>query len=300
MPLAKPPRRKVASTSVAERSFSAQTHSVAKPRYHRVTKVPLAVSVAAFLAVIAVIIGSMAANSMQRDDEMLRADLERVQQDLSDRVARLEQGMMPAKTPAPLPTPVTDPSGTSLPITVTVTAKQLNEMRASVDMTNWNTSATTETVEYRDTVHAVSVRLPYSAKWGNAMYKIAPYEVEGNTVWFGPVKIEKAGEQMVYSRMYKMEIGDKLSYEDTFKKYVADYPSNKLSYEPVKQRDLSTGGLLARIYTIPSREFITTAEYLVFSGKKFNYTLSTAWNNQALTPAEITTFSAVIRSLRAI
>lgn len=299
MPLAKPPRRKVASTSVAERSFSAQTHSVAKPRYHRVTKVPLAVSVAAFLAVIAVIIGSMAANSMQRDDEMLRADLERVQQDLSDRVARLEQGMMPAKTPAPLPTPVTDPSGTSLPITVTVTAKQLNEMRASVDMTNWNTSATTETVEYRDTVHAVSVRLPYSAKWGNAMYKIAPYEVEGNTVWFGPVKIEKAGDQMVYSRMYKMEIGDKVSYDDAFKKYVTDNPRSTPN-QPVKQRDLSTGGLLARIYTIPGMDTMGAAEYIVFSGKKFNYTLSTAWNNQALTPAEIATFSAVIRSLRAI
>lgn len=297
MPLAKPARRKAASTSVAERSFSAQTHSVAKPRYHRVTKVPLAVSVTAFLAVIAVIVGSMAANSMQRDDEMLRADLERVQQDLSDRVARLEQGMMPAKTPAPLPTPVA--GGSDSPVTVTVTAKQLNEMRASVDMANWNTSATTETVEYRDTVHAVSVRLPYSAKWGNTMYKIAPYEVEGNTVWFGPVKIEKAGDQMMYSRTYKMEIGPKVSYEDTFKKYVTDNPRTAPN-QPVKQRDLSTGGLLARVYTIPGMEMIGTAEYIVFSGKKFNYTLSTAWNNQALTPAEIATFSAVIRSLRAI
>ncbi|MBP6944925.1 hypothetical protein KBD61_00365 [Patescibacteria group bacterium] len=296
MPLAKPARRKVANTSVAERSFSAQTHVTAKPRYHRVTKVPLAVSVAAFLAVIAVIVGSMAANSMQRDDEMLRADLERVQQDLSDRVARLEQGMMPAKTPAPLPTPVMDGS---TPVTVTVTAKQLNEMRASVDMANWNTSATTETVEYRDTVHAVLVRLPYSAKWGNAMYKIAPYEVEGNTIWFGPVKIEKAGDQMVYSRMYKMEIGDKVSYDDAFKKYVTDNPRSTPN-QPVKQRDLSTGGLLARIYTIPGMDTMGTAEYIVFSGKKFNYTLSTAWNNQALTPAEIATFSAVIRSLRAI
>jgi hypothetical protein len=299
MPLAKPARRKVSSASVAERSFSAQTHVTAKPRYHRVTKVPLAVSVTAFLAVIAVIIGSMAANSMQRDDEMLRADLARVQQDLSDRVARLEQGMMPAKTPSPLPTPVTEGSGTSAPVTVTVTAKQLNEMRASVDMANWNTSATTETVEYRDTVHAVLVRLPYSAKWGNAMYKIAPYEVEGNTVWFGPVKVEQAAGQMVYSRMYKMEIGDKVSYEDTFKKLVTDNPRTAPA-QPVKQRDLSTGGLLARIYTIPGVDTASTKEYIVFSGKKFNYTLSTAWNNQALTPAEIATFSTVIRSLRAI
>jgi hypothetical protein len=113
------------------------------------------------------------------------------------------------------------------------------------------------------------------------------------------VKVEQAAGQMVFSRMYKMEIGDKVSYEDTFKKLVTDNPRTAPA-QPVKQRDLSTGGLLARIYTIPGVDTASTKEYIVFSGKKFNYTLSTAWNNQALTPAEIATFSTVIRSLRAI
>lgn len=297
MPLAKPSsRRKVSSaSSLGESSVSSRTYSPV-PRYHRVTKVPLAVSVAAFLVVVAVIIGTMAASSMQRDDEMLRAELERVQQNLSDRVSRLEQAALPAAQPtAPVPKPV---SNTALPVTVTAT--QLNGMHAVVDATKWNKSAATQTVEYRDTEHGVLLKLPYNPQWGNEMYKVAPYEVEGGVLWFGPLMVDplNVGDTR-FSRMYKLEIGPKMSYQDVFKKYATENP-RPAPYQPIKQRDLAAGNLTAEVYTIPEREMIGTAEYVVFSGKKFNYTLSTFSNNTKLTSQDLAVFSNVIVSLRAI
>jgi hypothetical protein len=132
------------------------------------------------------------------------------------------------------------------------------------------------------------------------MYKVAPYEVEGGVLWFGPLMVDplNVGDTR-FSRMYKLEIGPKMSYQDVFKKYATENP-RPAPYQPIKQRDLAAGNLTAEVYTIPEREMIGTAEYVVFSGKKFNYTLSTFSNNTKLTSQDLAVFSNVIVSLRAI
>jgi hypothetical protein len=254
MPLAKPPRRKVSpSSSLSEHSLSSARAAVSPtPRHHHVTKVPLAVSVTAFLAVIAVIIGTMAASSMQRDDDMLRADLERVQQDLSDRVTRLEDAMMRTSQPSPEPKPA--PSSTSAALPVTVTAQQLNEMRAQVAMASWDMSTSTEMVEYRDTQRGVRFTVPYHPKWGNNLYKVAPFEIEesGRIISFGPL-LRQVNSGYFY-RKYRITI----------------VPSS----ETINRNG---GAVSARRLGAFDTTSVTTTEgegSLIFNGKKYTYILN--------------------------
>lgn len=185
MPLAKPTRRRPSPPTRAINNDLFVSRSTPSrwliPKHKGVTKLPLAVSVAAFLTVIAVSVGTLAATSMERDDRMLRADLAEGQQRLLARLERLEKLCTPVvATPS-------DTGNTAPALPVTVTAKDLTDLRSVIDTNNWNTEAATETIEYRHRERNVLMRLPYNPKWGNTMYKVAPFEVNGDTIQYGPI-----------------------------------------------------------------------------------------------------------------
>jgi len=58
---------------------------------------------------------------------------------------------------------------------------------ASCQAEEFNTEAATTTVNYTDQARGISVNIPYNPDWGSANYKIEPYEVDGDYVYFGPM-----------------------------------------------------------------------------------------------------------------
>ncbi len=280
MPLAKPPRRSVSASSARSMSAASSTPSrlsaPAPRRHHRVTKLPLAVSVATFLSIIAVMIGALAATAMQRDDEMLRRDLAQSQQTLLDRIVKLEQGGMPAtpNTPsAPVePTPATE--------NAPVSAAQLNAMRIAGEMSNWNSALATTTQEYRSDSMKFSFNVPYNPAWGNATYKVSPFEVDGNVVSFGPVLRKSDGS---FYRLYSFSaVAD--TVEALNKSQNASVVSNtQLAGLPVSVVKLADG-----------------SETLRFQGKKYAYSLSEASGTAKTVPMSNATALIIVRSLKAI
>ncbi len=268
-------------------SFSARMSPVSPPkRHHRVTKVPLAVSVAAFLSIVAVMIGALAASSMQRDDNMLRASLAQSQQDLLVRVARLEQspcGIIPA----------TKPVSNALP--VSVTAQDLAGLNTAVDLSTWNTGAATETVEYKDKDRGISIRLPYNPAWGNATYKVVPVEVQGSKIFFGPLLVGAGTE---FSRAYVISFEPKEDIEALSARYKSEYAAS-CSPGRVTQKDLPAGNLSGIVLSFPACQMAGAREEAVFSGKKLTYTFS----RPLMTPLaqdDLTIFANIIRALKSI
>lgn len=279
MPLAKPPRRTVSATSrsaSAASSASLRMNTSAPRRHHRITKLPLAVSVATFLSIIAVMVGALAATAMQRDDEMLRRDIAQSQQALLDRITKLEQRGMPAIPSTPStpvePTPVTNNSP--------VTAAQLNAMHLTSEMSDWNSALATTTREYRSDSMKFVFNVPYNPAWGNATYKVAPFEVEGNVVSFGPILRKTDGS---FYRLYSFSAVAE-TVEALNKAQNASVVSNaQLAGLPVSVVKLADG-----------------SETLRFQGKKYAYSLSEASGTTKTVPMSNATALIIVRSLKAI
>lgn len=202
MPLQKPMRRKVSAPSrvASAPALASRPSSASSPNRYCVTKVPLAVSVSAFLSVVAIMIGALAASSMQRDDDMLRAEISGVQDNFNRRIAQLE-ARLPAEKPA-----TTD----TVKAPVERMAIEASEAETLVphpnNVADWNESAATSTVEYRDTKHNLKMQLPYNPAWGNAKYKVTPYVVNGDTVSFGPLTLEETPTGSHWVRAYSMSV----------------------------------------------------------------------------------------------
>lgn len=269
-------RRKVSAPSRASHEASFRLPMMPSPRRHRVTKLPLAVSVSAFLSVIAVVIGALAASSMQRDDMMLRAELNRSSQGLLSRIEQLEQRL--CGTPV-VPTPVSN----ALP--VTVSAQDLIALRPNVNVQTWNAGAATETVEYRDKERGISMRLPYNPKWGNEIYKVAPFEVLGDTLLFGPVAIRQ--DDGSFYRKFSVKI----------------LPSFKnLSTDP----DIMTRSKRLGTYDVSIATITDGRGELRFEGKKYTYILTEVLDNKdpnmnyQTVPMNDAAALSLLRTLRAI
>jgi hypothetical protein len=58
---------------------------------------------------------------------------------------------------------------------------------------DFNTEAATITANYSNKDKGISVDLPYNPNWGSANYKIEPYEVAGDYVYFGPMSQFEGG-----------------------------------------------------------------------------------------------------------
>lgn len=218
---------------------------------------------------------------MERDDQMLREQLALDQQQLLVRLERLEKACNP--------NPITPPnaSGTSA-LPVTVTAKDLADLRTVIDMNAWNTEAATETVEYRDAQQKISVRLPYNPKWGNAMYKVAPFEINGENIQYGPIIMANG-----FRRAFTMVI--KPSRDITAIRKA--YPST--AEKPVKITSVGTADF--EIYRI--EQSMDKSGSIEFVGRRYNYIFS-----KQLTAPEMSSMVApttnevlpVIRSLKSI
>ena len=288
MPLPKTPRRKTLLSPAPLPPLPPLHHK------HRVTKLPLTVSISVFLAIVAVAIGTMATLSMQRDDEMLRSDINRVQQEVLNRLTHVEETCLTPPIVKPINNPVSTTTSAALP--VTVTAQQLNEMRVQIQEGNWNNDSTNETVEYRDTQRGVLMRLPYNQKWGNATYKLAPYEVEGDTIHYGPIVMNTRGSETTYSRMYDVQIVPSRSVKD-IEKFVGVNPSTP-STENNGVTRVKAGNF--EVYKIDVG--LEGAGALEFLGKRYNYIFSKLRGGEltASYAPEINETLPIIRSLKSI
>ncbi len=285
MPLPQPTRRKV---SIPVRAPKAQALLPAawmspvplmratKPR-QRITKLPLAVSVSAFLLVVAIIIGALVASSMERDDAMLRANISVTQTNFDQRLQRLEQ--MPCNLRL---VPPTKPVSNVLPIVIT--AAELNSLQAVIDAGDWNTEPVNETIEYRDKDRQISFRLPYNKAWGNSTYKIAPTEANGSEVInFGP-SIHDPVSGAFYRR---------------FSLTILPSPTDRL--KPTNSSIVSSKSLGA--FTVATVKNADGSNELQFEGKKYLYALTETSASSSQTglltiPMNDTTALAILRTLK--
>ena len=284
MPLAKPTRRRpsVPARTAHNDLFVSRTAPSRwmVPKHKGVTKVPLAVSVAAFLTVIAVSVGTLAASSMERDDQMLRASLAEAQQGLLARLDRLEKLCSPVAV---------IPSGTTTSaLPVTVTAKDLADLHSVIDANTWNTEAPTETIEYRDKDRKVSIRLPYNPKWGNSMYKVAPFEVSGENTQYGPIIMANG-----FRRSFTMMITPSRDVTAIRKAYPTSTEA------PVKITSVGTADF--EVYRI--EQGTQKSGSLEFVGRRYNYIFSkqsTDPQNSFMTAPSTSEALPIIRSLKSI
>lgn len=280
MPLAKPTRRRPSPpprTTSSDPFVSRSSPSPwLTPKYKGITKVPLAVSVAAFLTIIAVSVGTLAASSMERDDQMLRANLAKGQQGLLARLERLEKLCAPVA--------VTPPANTAPALPVTVTAKDLADLRSVIDTNAWNTEAATETIEYRHKERNVLMRLPYNPKWGNAMYKVAPFEVNGDTIQYGPIIVANG-----FHRAFTLTVTP--SRDVAAIRQEAQKATATVKITPVGVNDFQ----IYRVEQAPN-----TQGFLEFIGRRQNYIFSKTSTDPANSSQVAPTVSEVLPVIRSL
>ncbi len=250
---------------------------------HPVTKVPLAVSVSAFLALIAVLVGTLAAVSMQRDDASLRADLAQSQEEILARIQRLEQ-----KSCTSLSASIIPPTSNALPVVVSAT--ELNNLKPIIDIASWNSESANTNVEYRDKTRKISFQLPYSKAWGNATYKVAPFEVlDENHVRFGAIVPSLTPEGTIsFQRGFTLEILPLRTLSSAWQQFSREVTDAKKTNKQVGLFELQT-----MTGTIPWRTI-----KIEFSGKKFNYVLSSVVHGEEISNEKV--FLSIIRSLKSI
>lgn len=266
MPLQKPMRRKVSAPSrvasaPALSSRSSASSSSSSNRYCT-TKVPLAVSVSAFLSVVAIMIGALAASSMQRDDNMLRAEISGIENNFNLRLERLE-----ARLPAAKP-----PLGEVIKAPTERMAIEASEAETLVphpnNIADWNESAATTTVEYRDTKHNLKMQLPYNPAWGNAKYKVTPYVVNGDTVSFGPLTLEETATGAHWVRAYSMSVIAPRSEDAALKGAYKD-AGGEPTMKSITLKRLDTGPYT--VLQFQGSVEATPVGHYEFVGKRYNY-----------------------------
>lgn len=247
--------------------MSSRTSSASPAKRHRVTKVPLAVSVAAFLCVVAVMIGTLVASSMQRDDDMLRANLSETQNSFSRRIEQLEARLSPTKPCAVQAVPAGQRLAIEAKEAETLVPHPSNVV-AGVPIPDWNEAPATSTIEYRDTKHGLKMQLPYNPAWGNDRYKVTPYVVDGDTVSFGPLTLMETATGARWVRAYSMTTIAPRSEDAALKGAYADAGGNPSS-KSIMMKRLDVGP-----YTVLHFQGgveATPVGHYEFVGKHYNY-----------------------------
>lgn len=158
-----------------------------------------------------------------------------------------------------------------------------------------NSDLPTETVEYRNTEVGITFSVPYNPAWGNAKYKIRPFDehrdARGNvdSVWFGPSGPFEGGG---WVRWMFLSVRPASSTQDVIAALKAEAQRNGFIDENrIQTEDLGEGRQGVVYYSDGLCDLVS----VVVIGKKFNYELSVPCGAENLVRESLLSVARTIR-----
>jgi hypothetical protein len=134
---------------------------------------------------------------------------------------------------------------------------------------DWNFDKPTEQVGYTDKAKGIEFAVPYNPKWASTNYRLEPYEVDGDDVYFGNLS---GGEGCGLGRGYYMHYDELKSSQQIIDDLKQDQNYLFFKDNPIlmKPRVVDVNGLQVVEYLYNNAGLCSEPTYIIV-GKKFNY-----------------------------
>lgn len=282
-----------ASAPVSVRANTATPSSV-HHRRRNTHRVPLAVITVAFLSVVALTIGAFAAESMRRSDVYREQAQMQAFSSLMVRIEALEQKVGGTSASTTTPAATTTPATQESQDEQTVSGSQVLQLQGQAALTDWNSAAANQVVEYRDTKRGIRFNVPFNPAWGNEQYRLAAYDVseDGSSISFGPVS-----EQTNWYRPYTLSVLATRTPEAALAELRERAGAEATVSNPTTVR-LPNYSVTKYEATNTEGDFDNVG-WLEFPGRKYNYTFS-GFGSTSPAPETYSVFSNLLSTLRSI